>query len=838
MSKRAFRASLCAALWLALAGLAPAADLPAPVPQDTSEKIAETSELIVFLQPGTNVHAFARGRGLAVTRALRSDADAYILAAPTVARARASLAAIEKDPAIASVFPNLRTQYVRMAFVPNDPYFHKNTPAANWPGQWHLINEWVTGRDARVQGAWNRDVTGTGVIIGICDDSLQTTHPDLQPNYVAADSWDFGQNDPVPDPVVAADNHGTSVAGVSAARGNNSIGVTGAAPYANLAGLRIDFDNQTTAMFVDATLYHSSGANTNIKVKNHSYGISSPYIASSAETAALATSAAAGTIHCVAAGNDRGTIGEDSNKKDFQNSPEAICVAALGSDGIWASYSCYGACVAVTTPSSSSSGLYRITTTDRMEEGFGYNGSDTFPDADYTSQFGGTSSATPLASGVMALVKQVQPALDVRFAKHLLARTSTIVDATDATATSDGGWRTNAAGYRFNQNYGFGLINADALTQEAVLYTGVTPLQTQSTGTVNVNAAIPDNNTTGVTRTFSLSSTAPLEEVLVTLNITHTWRGDLEAFLTAPGGYTSRLMYRAGGDSTDNINWTFTTNAFWGQNPAGTWSLMVRDVFSTDTGTWNSYSVTARMGQLIASPCPYPPTVTGINPTDGDNNSMLSGVIVTGTNFVAGQTNVKLTRAGQPDIPGTSVNVASPATLTCDLNLINAQPGLWNIVVGRTLCSDATMANGFTITQADAPSITAADSGRTHGDAGYFSINVLPHDTVEPRQGGATELNVTFDRSVQRLTGTNADVAVTVGSVTGISVAGNQLQATLSGNAGTQPLQVGFPGIADASNASLVVTNTVCFYPLTGDVTADGTVSSLDLIGVRAQLGQ
>ena len=61
----------------------------------------------------------------------------------------------------------------------------------------------------------------------------------------------------------------------------------------------------------------------------------------------------------------------------------------------------------------------------------------------------------------MALGKQANPNMDVRLAKHILARTSTIVNASDSSQTSDGGWRTNAAGIHFNQNYGFGLINAD-----------------------------------------------------------------------------------------------------------------------------------------------------------------------------------------------------------------------------------------------------------------------------------------------------------------------------------------------------------------------------------------
>src|SRR6185503_8440616 len=155
-----------------------------------------------------------------------------------------------------------------------------------FPGQWHLDKQASSAVvDTNVVPTWNRNLTGQGVLIGIVDDALQIDHPDLSPNYVAADSFDFGQNDTNPSPVhvntlvdtFEGDNHGTSVAGVAAASGGNLLGGTGAAPNAGLAGLRVDFPNQTDAMFVNATLYHSSGANTNIKIKNHSYGVLVPY---------------------------------------------------------------------------------------------------------------------------------------------------------------------------------------------------------------------------------------------------------------------------------------------------------------------------------------------------------------------------------------------------------------------------------------------------------------------------------------------------------------------------------------------------------------------------------
>jgi subtilisin-like proprotein convertase family protein len=533
-------------------------------------------------------------------------------------------------------------EHVPYSFTPNDPYYFTGTPAG-YPGQWHLnVQSSGAAYDARLTGAWNRDITGQGVTIGIVDDGLQSLHPDLNPNFVAADSWNFGNNTADPSPFNSnaaannptGDNHGTSVAGVAAARGGNGIGVTGAAPFAGLAGLRVDFPTQTTQMFVDATLYHSSGANTNIKIKNHSYGISAPYIPTVAEGNAVVTSSNAGTIHLFAAGNERCVEQStctfqndgDSNKKYLQSLQETIDVAALGSNGKFASYSNWGANIWVTAPSNTSGGL-SITTTDRTGGAAttgGYNNSaggdiDAFPDLNYNAIFGGTSSATPLVSGIMALGKQVQPNLDVRMAKHLLARTSRLIDPTDTDAHSNcialpaciGGWVTNAGGFHFDENYGFGLIDADEFTRQAVLFSGVTPLTTQTIGPTIVNQTIPDNNVTGISRTFNLAAGLPLEEVEVHLDVSnHAYRGDVEAFLRSPAGTVSRLMYRNFGDGDGGaniptaINWTFLTNEFWGENPAGTWTLTLRDVYTVGVGTWNDFSVLAKMGTLVTVPEP------------------------------------------------------------------------------------------------------------------------------------------------------------------------------------------------------------------------------------------
>lgn len=566
------------------------------------ESVQFLPQISAKLKPGINPDLFAAYYGLTVSRVYPSNQ--VVLNAPPSAIPNI-LKAMAKDSAVENAVQETKIPRQKHAFVPNDPQYAFNNPAG-FKGQWHLNNTNNHGGaniDVKASAAWNIDITGLGVVIGIVDDGLERTHEDLVTNYSAADSFDFGQNDGDPTPVYSDDDHGTAVTGVIGARGGNGLGVTGIAPFATVAGLRCDFVSGTTTMFANATTHRSSGANTQIKIKNHSYGYNASFVNATAEATALGTSTTAGTIHCFSAGNSRGAVGQDTARAQLQTDPNSITVAALNDAGKFTGYSSFGSSVFITAPSSDSTGIMTVDRTGAP----GYNPSfDTLPNTNYTSVFGGTSSSSPLVAGVLGLVKQIQPALNTRFAKHLLARFSDQVDVADATFSSDGGWKTNGAGLKFNPNYGFGNINVQKLITNAPLYSGVTALTTTTTGLTTVNAAIPDATVDVtspgiVSRTFSINSTAKLEEVQVALNITHTFRGDLEAYITSPSGLKSRLISRVGSDGADNLNWTFTTNAFWGENPAGTWTLEIRDYFVGDTGTLASYNVTMRQGELVAS---------------------------------------------------------------------------------------------------------------------------------------------------------------------------------------------------------------------------------------------
>ena len=110
------------------------------------------------------------------------------------------------------------------------------------------------------------------------------------------------------------------------------------------------------------------------------------------------------------------------------------------------------------------------------------------------------------------------------------------------------------------------------------------------------NLTIPDNSTVGVTSTVSLSQAGLVAGVKVSLDVTHTYVGDLEVELVAPSGRTASLQRRAGG-SQDNLVATFDASTapalagLIGESISGTWALRVRDVARQDVGRLNRWGL-------------------------------------------------------------------------------------------------------------------------------------------------------------------------------------------------------------------------------------------------------
>jgi subtilisin-like proprotein convertase family protein len=746
----------------------------------------ETREVLVFLKPGTDPKSAANEWGTEFRYSLKSNGDAHVLRAGDPAAARDLARRLLQDPRVSRVVLNEFTHKVHCDIPQNDPYFQNGNPSG-FPGQWHLGNA-APVTNANVSPAWDRGILGTGVVIGIVDVGVEHSHPDLSPNYDAADSWNFGNNTPDPAPNAAYDgtsneeDHATSVSGVAAARGGNGIGGTGAAPLAHFAGLRVDFPNQTTAMFVDATLYHSSSTDgTAIKIKNHSYGDSVPYVDSSSEAQAVSDSASLGTIHLYAAGNQRGTTAEDSNKTQPQNCPDAIAVAAIGSTGTYSSYSSFGSNVFITAPSNTSGG-YGITTTDRLGA-FGYNyasGSsadgDPFPDLNYTSIFGGTSSATPLVTGILALGKQIQPALDVRWAKHALVRSADKPNTSDSTLTGGGdsttagsAWKTNAAGFSFNQNYGFGLVNANSFLNTVLHWSSISPQTTYSTGTVTLSPAlaIPDNSTTGASVTFTVpAGSDTVEDVAVTLNITHSRRGDLEGYLTSPSGTTRRIFIRESTDTSANIQWTFLTNEFWGEPSTGPapWTVKIEDVKSTKTGSIVSYAATVRMGHPIADVTP--PSVVSITATSPNPTNLGSvSYAVTFNKWVTGVDASDFALVPSGSLSGTSIASVTGAGRDW---VVTVDTGSGSGTLGLNLVDDDSIQDG-----ASNP-LGGAGAGN-----GNFTGQVYTIDRTPPQVVGVSST------AANGIYGPGSILPITITFTENVVVTGSPTLTLATGGAGT-----------------------------------------------------
>ncbi|MEO8673658.1 MAG: proprotein convertase P-domain-containing protein, partial [Tahibacter sp.] len=114
---------------------------------------------------------------------------------------------------------------------------------------------------------------------------------------------------------------------------------------------------------------------------------------------------------------------------------------------------------------------------------------------------------------------------------------------------------------------------------------GGTQTYTNSTPT-----SIPDLST--ITSTINVSGrtgNAPTTSK-VSVNITHTYRGDLKIDLLAPDGSVYALKASSGSDSADNVIATYTVNLST-EALNGAWKLRVQDVAAGDVGTLNNWSI-------------------------------------------------------------------------------------------------------------------------------------------------------------------------------------------------------------------------------------------------------
>jgi hypothetical protein len=124
------------------------------------------------------------------------------------------------------------------------------------------------------------------------------------------------------------------------------------------------------------------------------------------------------------------------------------------------------------------------------------------------------------------------------------------------------------------------------------------------------------------------------------------------------------------------------------------------------------------------------PTVSSIAPVSAGTGQVLSGVVITGTNFFEGLS-VRLVQAGQPDIVGSSMLITDEQSLTVTFDLAGAAGGQWDVVVcAGGDCAAGELIGGFTIAGCNTPFADADGDGDVDQNdfAGFQSCITLAGD--------------------------------------------------------------------------------------------------------------
>ncbi|MGN6869420.1 MAG: S8 family peptidase [Solirubrobacteraceae bacterium] len=295
----------------------------------------------------------------------------------------AAVAALGRDPDVRYAEPNGE---VHVAGVPNDPGFGLQWGLSN-TGQSVLGTGGTAGDDIGALLAWQHS-TGANVTVAEVDSGVDYTAPDLQGQFVSG--WDYinGNNDPQDQ-----FGHGTHVAGIIAALQNNGTGVSGVAPAAKVMPLRV-LDATGSGTDVDVAQAFNDAGNDGVAIVNASLGSTAP-----SQAIEQAIQAHPETLYVVAAGND-GTNNDDPSSPFYPcdaPEPNVICVGASDQNDQPAWFSNYGA----TSVDLFAPGVNILST---------YPGGYAYDD--------GTSMATPMVSGTLALMLSRNSGLDATALKN------------------------------------------------------------------------------------------------------------------------------------------------------------------------------------------------------------------------------------------------------------------------------------------------------------------------------------------------------------------------------------------------------------------------------------
>ncbi|XP_065070414.1 proprotein convertase subtilisin/kexin type 6-like isoform X2 [Rhopilema esculentum] len=468
--------------------------------------------------------------------------------------------------------------------------FAANTPSPSFndplfPLQFYLNERY--GVTMNIHKAWEKGLTGKGVTICINDPTgVEKDHSEIASKFVVEGSFDYKTNssDPTPDSPALYDgpfSHGTAMAGLALAKANNGKCIVGVAYDAKFSGIKHYLGSSEPAnpkrfAYMMEYAHHINDIYLcswgPLSIYSASVGYVEEPIEAAIKNATEKGRGGKGSIYLFAAGNS-GQFNGSCAFDEYVTSIYTIGISVVTGKNVGSRQNM--ACSAV----------HAVTYARDLSLGLKYP-HDRMPSCALQNKCiendGASSGANAVAAGILALVLQANSNLGWRDVQHLVARSS-------CSKFSSVEWKINKAGLRYSDFFGFGLLDADALTTNAKNWTNVgqhlecvmtlpnTPKRIDGVATTTeiVDLSSWPNLCGGEGKRINF-----LEHVVMRFSLNFTRRTNLEIEVESPGGSISVLL-RSGRimDSFQEIkNLSIMSLQFWGENPRGRWQIRLRNV--------------------------------------------------------------------------------------------------------------------------------------------------------------------------------------------------------------------------------------------------------------------
>ena len=469
--------------------------------------------------------------------------------------------------------------------------------------QWHLNNtgQFPNGamQDIGVEDVWDdTDPTtmGEGVNVAVVDSGLDADHADLSPNVTAARNHNY--NTGTTDISGSRETHGTAVAGIIAAR-DNSVGVRGVAPRATIYGYNLlgpgvstsaNVGDAMTRNMADTAVYNNSWGYRPFGHGNPAYaeGTWEKAVVNGVTNGYVINGDPKGVSYIFSAGNGH-SYGGLSNINGYRNHYAVTTVCAVNYNDERSSYSEQGANLWVCGPSSDRGAIHDLASITTLRN-----------NDRYRDDFGGTSAAAPIVSGVVALMRAANQELTWRDVKLILAESARKNDPANP------GWRTGAerygseGNYEFNYQYGFGVVNAKAAVDLAESWANLPPMRARKAYSTDAAQPIPAASYSYVPGA-TIESTLTMDDyvdfiefVQIEVDFQQKFFRDVDIELISPSGKSSMLT-TAGFVKyaiAFNGNFRFGSALHLGEDAAGVWKLRVTNRLGQQAGTLRGWRVT------------------------------------------------------------------------------------------------------------------------------------------------------------------------------------------------------------------------------------------------------